>query len=106
MHRTTSLLLVLGVTFTFPLPALSLLLAGEAEEGAPVHESRCLGCHQANFGGDGSSVYTREDRRVNSIEGLMGQVERCNRMTDANLDADQIDDLVAYLNETYYRFGD
>jgi mono/diheme cytochrome c family protein len=95
-----------ALTMTVAAPALAVLLAGSPEEGAPIHAERCVGCHTANFGGDGSSVYTRDPRRVNTIEGLMGQVERCNQMTGANLDSDQIDDLVAYLNATYYHFGE
>jgi len=87
-------------------PAVALLLLGDAERGAAIHEERCVACHVSNFGGDGSGVYRREGRIVNSIEGLMGQVERCNQMTNANLDSDQVDDLVAYLNEHHYRFGE
>lgn len=63
-----------------------------------------MSCHVDQFGGDGSSVMTRDPRIVNSIEGLMGQVARCNAMTSAGLDSDQEDDLVAYLNETWYHF--
>lgn len=86
--------------------AAALLLAGDADRGVAVHERQCVACHVSRFGGDGSGVYTRENRMVSTIEGLMGQVERCNAMTRAGLADDEIDDLVAYLNETYYRFGE
>ena len=51
-------------------------------------------------------MYHRSPRIVNSIEGLQGQVERCNSMTQAGLSTDQVDDLVAFLNEAHYQFED
>ena len=62
------------------LPVFALL-AGEAEDGGPLHDQFCLGCHVSMFGGDGSTLYLRGERRVNSIEGLMGQVAFCNEQT-------------------------
>jgi hypothetical protein len=56
------------------------------------------------FGGDGSDIYLRSQRRVNSIEGLMGQVAFCNEQTKVGLNEHEIDDIVAYLNESYYQF--
>jgi mono/diheme cytochrome c family protein len=106
MRLISSSLAFVSLFILMPGHASALLLAGEAEEGAPVHEEYCVSCHKANFGGDGSAVYSRDPRMVNSIEGLMGQVGRCNQMTNAGLSSDQIDDLVAYLNETYYKFGE
>jgi len=85
------------------LPVLALL-AGEAEDGGPLHDQFCLGCHVSMFGGDGSTIYLRTERRVNSIEGLMGQVAFCNEQIKVGLNEYEIDDIVAYLNESYYRF--
>ena len=85
------------------LPVLALL-AGEAEDGGPLHDQFCLGCHVSMFEGDGSAIYLRSKRRVNSIEGLMGQVAFCNVQTKVGLNEHEIDDIVAYLNESYYQF--
>ena len=85
------------------LPVLALL-AGEAEDGGPLHDQFCLGCHVSMFGGDGSTIYLRSERRVNSIEGLMGQVAFCNEQINVGLNEYEIDDIVAYLNESYYQF--
>ena len=85
------------------LPVFALL-AGEAEDGGPLHDHFCLGCHVNMFGGDGSTIYLRTERRVNSIEGLMGQVAFCNDQTKAGLNSHEIDDIIAYLNESYYQF--
>ena len=60
-------------------------------------DTRCVACHD-------STVYTREDRRVKSLERLESQV----RMCDANLGTKLFDDdllaVVAYLNDNYYHF--
>ena len=90
------------VLLVVSLPVLALL-AGEAEDGGPLHYQFCLGCHVSMFGGDGSAIYLRRERRVNSIEGLMGQVAFCNEQINVGLDEYEIDDIVAYLNESYYR---
>ena len=66
------------------LPVLALL-AGEAEDGGPLHDQFCLGCHVSMFGGDGSAIYLRSERRVNTIEGLMGQVAFCNEQIKVGL---------------------
>ncbi len=91
------------VLLVVSLPVLALL-AGEAEDGGPLHDQFCLGCHVSMFGGDGSDIYLRSQRRVNSIEGLMGQVAFCNEQTKVGLNEHEIDDIVAYLNESYYQF--
>ncbi|KAA3623698.1 MAG: cytochrome c [Proteobacteria bacterium] len=106
MSNLPNLVVALVACAAFSEPAAALLLAGDADSGASVHAEKCMSCHISNFGGDGAGVYTRNNRIVNTIEGLMGQVDRCNAMTQADLSPDQVDDLVAYLNEQFYKFGE
>lgn len=73
------------------------LLPGNAAQGEKLHAAQCVGCH-------GTEVYTRNDRRVESAAGLVKQVEFCNQQLRKKLSREQINDLIAYLNETYYRF--
>ena len=80
------------------------LLPVDSENGQPIHQPRCTVCHETQFGGDGSSIYERSPRRVRSIEGLMKQVAFCNRQTRADLNDHEVEDIVAYLNEAFYRF--
>ncbi len=54
--------------------------------------------------GDGGAIYLRSPRQVNSIEGLMGQIALCNAQTKVGLNDHGINDIVAYLNESYYQF--
>jgi cytochrome c553 len=77
--------------------AQATLLPGDAAQGKAVHDKQCVACHD-------SSVYTRANRRVKSPEALIGQVNNCVRQTDAKLDRDQVNSLVKYLDESFYKF--
>ncbi|MDP6313052.1 MAG: cytochrome c [Arenicellales bacterium] len=95
--------ITLAGLLSWSLPAVALL-PGEADDGKPLHDSRCTSCHDSMFGGNGNIVYTREDRRVKTIEGLMGQVDFCNEQIGAGLNDHELEDIVAYLNEAFYQF--
>jgi cytochrome c553 len=77
--------------------AQAALLPGDAAQGKAVHDKQCVACHD-------SSVYTRANRRVKSPEALIGQVNNCVRQTDTKLDRDQVNSLVKYLDESFYKF--
>jgi mono/diheme cytochrome c family protein len=91
-------LLLSGLT----LPAL----AADLERGKSLHDENCTHCHKSMMGGDGSAIYTRPDRRIESLAALRKQVTRCKNSLGMSWPDDQIDDLVAYLNTTYYKFGE
>ena len=73
------------------------LLPGDFAKGKAVHDKYCSACHD-------TGKYTRADRSVKSVEGLIGRVNGCVRQTGAKLDRDQINDLVKYLDESFYKF--
>ena len=79
------------------ISASASAMPGNTGEGKKVHEANCLSCHN-------DSVYKRKDRIVRSFDALTGQVNNCGHAVDAKLGKAQIDDLVKYLNETYYKF--
>jgi len=72
-------------------------LPGDAAKGKAIVDKQCMSCHD-------SSVYTRSNRRVQSVEGLIGQVNGCVRQTNVKLDREQVNDVVKYLDQTYYHF--
>lgn len=76
----------------------------DAGKGKMLVEKNCISCHASSFGGDGSGIYTREDRIINSSKGLVQQIRNCN----TNLGLQWFDDdelnVARYLNERYYRF--
>lgn len=87
---TVTLSLICGV-------AQAALLPGDAAKGKVVHDKQCVACHD-------TKVYTRADRRIKTVEGLIGQVKGCVRQTGAKLDSNQIDDVTKYLDESFYKF--
>ncbi len=105
-----------ALKFTFSAGAAMLLsqqalalatLLGDADNGGKLLDERCTACHVNMFGDDGSAIYTREDHSVQTVEGLMARVEVCNVNTqNGELSTDQIDDITAYLNETFYKYED
>jgi cytochrome c553 len=82
---------------TIAAPASAELLFGDAAAGKRLHETGCVGCHDAG-------VYTRKDRKVHSLDGLIKQVNACNTQLSRSLGKDEIYDLVRYLNDSFYRY--
>jgi len=78
------------------LSAGSQALAG-AERGQQLHDKQCLKCHD-------NGVYTRENRFVSSREALTKQVQRCNLNVGAQWFEEDVNDVVLYLNESFYKF--
>lgn len=86
-------------------PALATPFAsGNAAAGKTLHEQKCAACHAGRFGSDGSRIYTRSDRRINSASGLAQQITTCNAMLGNELFPEDEANLGAYLNQTYYKF--
>jgi cytochrome c553 len=94
MNKTSSLLMLLCLMA--PSTNAALLL-GDATRGSTLHTQNCQGCHD-------STMYSRPNRRIQSVEGLMAQVEICNSQLRRGLSKEQRDDLVKYLNDSYYKF--
>ena len=79
---------------------ISLLLGSTtavAQNAASLIQRDCMSCH-------GNEVYSRENRMVNSLSGLRHQIGRCHQATGKNWSPDQVEAVVQYLNENYYKF--
>jgi cytochrome c553 len=92
MHKRLLLL-----TATCLLAAGVLPAAAVADNGATLHQEHCTSCHD-------DSVYSRKDRRVTSPAGLKKQVQRCELSLGLKWFDEDVDDVVNYLNKTYYKF--
>ncbi len=77
---------------------------GDFNIGKSMVEKQCIACHAERFGGDGSKIYTREYRIVNSSRGLLAQIRNCNTMLDLKWFEDEELHVAKYLNQTYYKF--
>ena len=88
---------LLFLTATYLLAAGVLPAAAVADNGATLHQEHCTSCHD-------DSVYSRKDRRVTSPAGLKKQVQRCELSLGLKWFDEDVDDVVNYLNKTYYKF--
>jgi mono/diheme cytochrome c family protein len=61
------------------------------------NSANCMSCH-------GTDVFTRSDRKVKDLIALEKQVRHCDASTNTNWFDDEIKDVVAYLNQSYYKF--
>ena len=77
---------------------------GDAAKGKALVEKHCISCHASSFGGDGSGIYTREDRKVKSAQGLVQQIRTCNTNLGLQWFEDEELAVANYLNKTYYKF--
>ena len=87
------------------LPALAAA-AGNVEEGRKlVAEHHCETCHERKTPGDAKAIYLRKDSRVTSLAKLKAQVALCNSELNLQLFPEDEEHVVAFLDETYYRFA-
>ena len=65
--------------------------------GEKAHNEHCVKCHS-------DSVYTREDRRVKSLDALGKQVRRCRDNLGITWFDEDTYAVVQFLDQKYYRF--
>jgi len=90
--------IIIAVGCLLMLSALNAAASDTAKGKALVAE-RCTGCHD-------DRVYTRPNRIVHSLRDLHGRVKFCDSAANAGFSEQDIDDVVGYLNHTYYKFPD
>jgi mono/diheme cytochrome c family protein len=78
--------------------------SADAAAGKALHQQHCIACHKRLTNGKPTSLYTREDRLVTSLDGLRTQVRRCEQNLELRWFNEDIDNVVEYLNQTYYHF--
>ncbi|WP_374340349.1 hypothetical protein [Methyloversatilis sp.] len=79
--------------------------ADPARGGELVIEAQCENCHSDRYGGgDGTQIYLRSDRKVNTPAQLATQVSVCNSQLDTGWFPEDEAHVVAYLNKRYYKF--
>ncbi len=72
-------------------------LPGNAAEGKRLHDANCTGCHD-------SGVYTQKERTIRSLGELRQQVQGCSRMAKKEFSQAETQNLIKYLNDSFYRF--
>ena len=91
---SASLLLLLNTTAS----------AADYKHGKQLHDENCITCHVSLVGGDGSGIYTRPDRRIDSKPALVNQVNRCQDSMSMPWPEAHVNDVVHYLNSKFYKF--
>ncbi len=77
---------------------------GDPKTGKALHDKTCTSCHASMFGGDGSKIYTRADRKTRTAQQLAARISGCNANTGAGWFPAEEEHVAAYLNQMYYQF--
>lgn len=80
---------------------LTLSARADMQHGKTLHEENCTNCH---IMADHTALYTRKDRKVDSLHRLGGQISACTQALDIAWFPEDEKDVVEYLNATYYHF--
>ena len=92
----------MNVTAWCSAALLSVLFAGcAAPEGDPVRGAKlhdeCLGCH-------GTELYVPPQAKVKTLTELKKEVDNWNDRMNPKFSEQEVGDITAYLNSTYYKF--
>lgn len=82
----------------------STSFAANIERGQDLHDGNCISCHSSMYGDKGNEIYTRPNRKIETLAGLEEQLKRCKNSLGTNWPEDQIQDVQHYLNSTFYHF--
>ena len=96
MHLPILLMTALSI-FTF-----STAIIADAENGQELHDESCIDCHMMP---KHTALYTQEDRKVDSLHRLGGQVSACTQILNITWFPEDERDVVEYLNNHYYKFS-
>jgi len=85
------------LTVLFALSFSTTANAQDAENGKQLHDKNCTRCHD-------STVYTRDNKRIHTLPKLGKQVRFCKDNLGITWFDDEVEDVVAFLNNNYYHF--
>ena len=77
----------------------------DLDNGKNIDQQKCYACHAKKTGfGNGDMIYTRSDSKVKSLANLKKMVGLCNNELRLDLFPEDEADVVAYLNQQFYKF--
>ena len=66
--------------------------------GQQLHDEKCMSCHK-------SKVYTREDRKIKTLDALAKQVNFCMKgAAKAEWTTSETNSVIEYVNNKFYKF--
>jgi hypothetical protein len=95
---------ILLMPLALGLPGGAIAAPDVAEGRKLVAEKKCEICHHNQTLGDAKAIYLRKDRKVTSMDKLKAQVAVCNSQLNLGLFPEDEEHIVAFLDETYYKF--
>jgi mono/diheme cytochrome c family protein len=98
MYHLQCLLLTLSLAIAPPSLAQSPAQPAESR-GTLLYQTHCIACHD-------TQIHWRDRRLVTDWASLSAQVRRWQANIGLQWTADEIDDVVRYLNTMIYRFPD
>ena len=69
----------------------------DINHGKSLQQENCMRCHD-------DSMYTREERRVTTLDALKHQVQRCETNLNLTWFPEDVDAVTEYLNTSFYKF--
>ena len=91
-----SILCVLLLILLMP-SAYAAELPGDSADGKRLHDANCMGCHD-------TSIYTRKDHLIRSLDALKEQLGDCSHMAKKEFSESETQGLLKYLNDQFYHF--
>jgi len=98
------LMVLFAAAMLSPTVQSAPLAKGDPKAGKALHDKSCTSCHVSMFGGDGSKMYTRADRKTKTTAQLAARVSGCNANSGAGWFPEDEAHVAAYLNQQYYQF--
>ena len=96
----TFLVALLSVAFSAPV-----LAAPDLANGKAIDQQKCYSCHAKKTGfGNGDMIYTRSEGKVKSMSDLKRMVSLCNTQLRLDLFPEDELDVIAFLNQQFYKF--
>jgi cytochrome c2 len=79
--------------------------AADIQNGKTLHQAKCYQCHAEKSGlGNGDVIYTRLDRKAKDLAKVKSMVAMCNTELRLDLFPEDEADLVAYINQQFYKY--
>ena len=95
----------ISITVLWGLYAPQVFAAPDLANGKNIDQQKCYACHAKKTGfGNGDMIYTRSDSKVKSVANLKKMVGLCNTELRLDLFPEDEADVVAYLNQQFYKF--
>ena len=91
-------ILCVSLSILLMASAYAASLPGDSAAGKRLLDANCMACHQ-------TGIFTRKDRKVQSLTALKEQLVACSHAAKKEFSASEMQDLLKYLNDQFYRFN-